>query len=112
MIDLLYLARDHDLPPSWDGHRIEWEGWQGMPPVFVCPPPKPQPCRSCGSLEPAIFNAGLFRSRDRRSGREQNNRLAVVRCPDCRTDAVMDRNGDWWDLDPSDYTDDGSRVLR
>ena len=38
----------HDLPPKWDGRTVTWQGWQSEP-TFICPPPKPTPCRSCGS---------------------------------------------------------------
>jgi len=35
-------------------------------------------------------------------------RLDAYRCPDCRHDHVSDWNGQWWDLGPEDYGDDGS----
>ena len=107
MIDLLYLARDHDLPPSWDGEPVAWSDWEQMAPMFICPPPKPKPCKVCGTYEPHITNSGRVIQND-----GHLLRLTAFRCPDCRTDQVIDWAGDIWDLDPSDYTDDGSRVLR
>ncbi len=112
MIDLLYLARDHDLPPKWDGHHVEWTGWQNAPVTFICPPKKSEPCRMCGSTADTIHNRGYYRGLDRRTGRQWKRVVLALRCPDCRTDQAMDWHGDWWDLDPSDYTNDGSRVLR
>jgi RNA polymerase subunit RPABC4/transcription elongation factor Spt4 len=111
VIDLLYLARDHDLPPKWDGHYVEWAGWVSLD-MFICPPPKREVCKVCGSTELSITNRGIIRDRDGKTGRERRYSLMASRCPDCRTDQVMDWNGAWWDLDPSDYVDDGSRVLR
>jgi hypothetical protein len=35
--------------------------------------------------------------------------LTVFRCVDCRADVVWDRRTDeWWELEPIDYTDQGS----
>lgn len=111
MIDLLYLARDHDLPPNWDGHHIEWKGWQTIA-MHICPPPKREPCRVCASMEDSVCNFGIIRDLNRKTGRRRRYCLLAMRCPDCRTDAVRDWSDTWWDLGPEDYTSDGSRVLR
>lgn len=110
-VDLLYLARDHDLPPMWDGHPVTWTGWQIMN-ITICPPPKPECCQVCGSLAPRVINHGRYFRLDRRTGREQHPALTAYRCPDCKTDQVCDWRGVWWDLGPEDYGDDGSRGLR
>jgi hypothetical protein len=34
--------------------------------------------------------------------------LTAFRCPDCRHDQIDDRDGHTWDLDESDYSEDGS----
>lgn len=109
-MDLLYLARDNDLPPMWDGHRVEWEGWTTGPTMFLCPPPKRECCPACGAIVSAVTNRGVYRFLRERSGRWAHCTLLAFRCPDCRTDRVLDvSSGEWWNLEPEDYGDDGSR---
>lgn len=129
--------RDHDLPPRWDGWRVEWEGWTAPPDIFICPPPKPQPCRACGSFDEQIMNRGRswsepgairpYRRAKTYRQSEANQKadadgsvmlhLVAYRCPDCRADRVRTFGSFvntaaelWWDLDESDYTDTGSRA--
>ncbi|GAT07597.1 hypothetical protein H7I77_25405 [Mycolicibacterium novocastrense] len=112
--------REHDLPPRWDGLVVEWGDWDDTAGVFVCPPPRsPQRCEICGSTRPPLINSGriwtdpatappaIGRVRMRR-GRHLVGRITAFRCADCEHDTVLDPNGQMWDLDPTDYTDDGS----
>jgi len=118
MIDLLYLARDNDLPPAWDGHHVEWEGWTDQPPIFLCgrgaAAARREVCPACGSTAPSVRNVGHYNlGRDWRTGYERTRRLVALRCPDCMHDQVWETwKNTWWDLDPSDYGDDGSRIAR
>lgn len=127
----LPVARDHDLPPFWDGLAVVWDGWQArMERVFVCPPPKPECCQACGSTSRTIVNRArvaisgivthaMVANEDairRRlpAGTISRRRVLALygmhafRCPDCRHDVVVDRDGQTWTLDESDYRDDGS----
>lgn len=120
--------RAHDLPPRWDGRRVEWGQWDTTR-VIICPPPKPEPCHVCGSTEQPATCRGAVRSapgevvpiRRPRSYTDalENQRaeqrgvvlltLVATRCPDCLTDQVWEPRTDaWWDLDDSDYGDEGS----
>ena len=120
----LPLPRDNDLPPRWDGHLVEWHGWETQLDVFVCPPPKPACCRACGTKAAALVNRGtvwtdpesadpvvaIGRARLRR-GRHLVGNVHAYRCPDCRTDTVLDGVGpdaQVWELDETDYLDTGS----
>ena len=137
--DLLTLLREHDLPPRWDGHAVWWEGWHPgigpvfICPVFICPPPRrPLCCEGCGSLAEPVSNRGLVavwasltpediereEENRRRLGslahkrkRRAYWRLRAYRCPDCKLDTVWDIDtDDWWTLDHTDYSDDGSET--
>lgn len=122
--------RLHDLPPRWDGRIVVWQGWQAQPPAFICPPPRPSCCIACGSTAQRVINSGLVARSPRithtdLADDEENRRrlgslahkrpliatyrLRVFRCPDCRHDEVHDGDTDQlWELDDSDYGDDGS----
>lgn len=107
------VERAHDLPPRWDGFGVEWHGWEYLPPAFLCPPPPPQCCRTCGAppavkgFPTTLVNRGYV---ERLNGHPQF-RLHVFRCQVCRHDVVTDTvTGGTWDLDDSDYGDDGSVV--
>ncbi len=125
--------RANDLPPRWDGHRVEWKGWEVPPPSSIRFHMPPECCRACGSIEPAQHNRGVIWSEPgevvpfrrpksyanavsnqaaRRDGVVLGS-LTAIRCPDCRYDTVLgpERSGlarEVWDLDESDYTDQGS----
>lgn len=113
-------AREHDLPPRWDGLLVEWGDWDDTGRMFICPPPKrPSRCGQCGSTRPRLICTGrvwtdpatsppaIGRARMRR-GRHLVGMMSAFRCPDCEHDSVLDSNGQEWDLDETDYTDDGS----
>lgn len=109
-MSLMSTARKHDLPPMWDGRIVTWHGWQTLPPAFLCPPPAPDCCRSCGSMTPSVTNRGSRKVVER--GSRWMPSLIAFRCPDCRADKVWDTGADeWWDLDASDYGNDGSVAL-
>lgn len=132
MTDLLTLAREHDLPPRWDGRIVTWTDWVPQLPAFVCPPPALADtcCQRCGSLAASVTCKGLVALSPRTTQEdleyeEENRRrlkslagkrphlalfrLYAFRCPDCKHDQVWDTDtNDFWDLDPSDYGDDGS----
>ena len=115
------------MPPRWDGHRVDWRGWEVPPPttlerfhggLVVCP--------HCASTRPQAINLGVvwvkptgllsfpskqhWDARGSRSGGDHAAQwLTAYRCLDCRTDEVEDRmTGELWVLDDSDYGDDGS----
>lgn len=132
------LVREHDLPPKWDGRIVEWTGWEpSLAPVFICPPPRvpvrdesPRRCeyargtnteRNVGivAVSPATTQADLdYENENRRLlggavGKRPllaYRRLVVTRCCHvCCQDAVYDMDTDeLWDLDDTDYGDEGS----
>ena len=135
MPDLALWARN-DLPPKWDGRRVDWSEWD-TDPIFVCPPPTAPRCEGCGSaarqatsrgtvypLDGEMFETHEPRVKRTRSGREYVSgtttvarwarpgvRLVVSRCPDCGLDTVVDSTSGHqqvWTLDESDYGDAGS----
>ena len=126
----------NDLPPKWDGRRVDWSEWD-TDPIFVCPPPTAPRCEGCGSaarqvtsrgtvypLDGEMFETHKPRVKCIRSGREYEAgtttvarrarpgvRLFASRCPDCGLDTVVDRTSGHqqvWTLDESDYGDAGS----
>lgn len=103
--------REHDLPPRWDGHPVQWGEWKPMPDVTICPPPKADKCVKCGSTEAANQARGVrqdFANVRRLLGGD----LIAMRCPRCDHDVVWDlATNEWWDLDDSDYQDGGSREV-
>ena len=110
MTDLFTATRPHDLPPKWDGFTVEWGAWENTPNVFICPPIKNAGCE-CGSTAKLTQNSGSVTITGiPRIGRRTNAHrrfLYVYRCPDCLRDSVWDGTG-WFDLDPDDYSDEGS----
>lgn len=125
------IVRLRNLPSKWDGNRVEWLSDWRMSPAFVCPPPKRRdPCSTCGSTRPRLWRFGAVysppiatqrRARsygdlvvnqlEARDGRIVGN-LFVQRCSECGHDQVWERSGDdegaWWDLEDSDYSNEGS----
>lgn len=113
--------RTHDLPPRWDGLPVQWGAWSSTGEVFMCPPRRvrSESCDRCGSTDARMINVGrvwtdpdtappaIGRARLRR-GRHPVGVLSAFRCPGCGHDSVLDPNGQLWDLDDTDYTDDGS----
>lgn len=122
----------HDLPPTWDGQVVRWKPWQPTEDIQICPPPKPVKCVRCKSTKPPLLAFGLVHPRPgatmtvtetvpsrRQPGASFERskqvpawptlRLSAFRCPDCKLDDVWDRDTDtWWELDDSDYGDEGS----
>lgn len=130
--------RTHDLPPKWDGHVVQWCGWEYVAPAFICPPPRKEVCEGCGmpttlSGFPCWSTArGIvalstrttlndLRAEDeirRRAGWAAGqrkplalHRLIAFRCHHCGLDTVWDTDADhMWNLDDSDYGDEGSST--
>lgn len=113
--------RDHDLPPRWDGLPVQWGHWSDTGTVFMCPPAKPQRCDQCGSSRPRLLNVGRLWTDPQtappaigvarlRRGKHLVGIMSAFRCPDCGHDTVLDPAGQEWDLDETDYTDDGSTA--
>ena len=113
--------RDHDLPPRWDGLPVQWGDRSDTAAVIICcPPPRhPEHCDQCGTTRPRLINIGRIwtdqASAPAAIGRarlHQNGHLVglitAFRCTACNHDSVLDPHGQMWDLDPTDYTDDGS----
>ena len=125
------LPTQHDLPPLWDGHRVEWKPWTTFWSTLDFHM-KPDTCSFCGAREKCALTMGLvqplpgetvtrtvYQRSKRVQGREFGvNRtvaetpiywLVAFRCPSCHHDSVWDRRTDeWWDLDEQDYGDEGS----
>lgn len=111
--------REHDLPPRWDGLPVQW-GDLSDTAAIICPPPrKPDRCDQCGTTRARLSNIGrvwtdaasapasIGRARLHRN-RHLVSLITVFRCTACNHDSVVDPNGRMWDLDITDYTDDGS----
>lgn len=116
--DLFAATREYDLPPKWDGAPVEWEGWVASP-VILCPAVKREPCTRCGSTAQGTSNIGVRTivygenvervGKGRLHAREMKATLHAHRCPACLLDTVWDPwTDEWWDLDPTDYGDEGS----
>lgn len=123
------LPPKHDLPPSWDGVRVEWEGWQTGQ-VFICGPGKRAAfnCEECHSSDSPHTNIGIIHPTEPElvdcikrtaSGRtywskemrvpNPHVRLHAQRCPACGSDVVIDTETDeHWTLDETDYGESGS----
>ena len=131
---LLTLWARNDLPPKWDGRRVDWSEWD-TDPIFVCPPPTAPRCEGCGSaarqatsrgtvypLDGEMFETHEPRVKRTRSGREYvagtvtvarwarpGVRLFAFRCLGCGLDEVFDlETRECWTLDETDYGDEGS----
>lgn len=126
----LTFQREFDLPPFWDGLAVVWDGWHLPPHAFVCPSPQRDCCAGCGSgAQPrhkrgrvavsAIVTHQMIADADANRDRlptsmkhkakcRASYRLVALRCPDCGHDAVIDLEGDEWELDPTDYGPEGS----
>lgn len=122
MTDLFTHVHEHDLPPKWDGHLVEWAGWRQEAHTFICPPSKDLgACGQCGALAPRLHNLGIRHSayddnvlrvgKGRLQPRELRAALSALRCPNCHHDTVVDLWADEvWDLDITDYGDQGSHA--
>ena len=127
-------SRAHDLPPLWDGRRVDWSEWQEVGPTSMVFHgwPDEMACTGCGWIpetklhaigrlhpEPgATFTVPKTVGSKRRLGTYTRNvevtawpvaRLSVRRCSGCGVDEVTDiETGEVWDLEGADYTDAGS----
>lgn len=114
-------AHFHDLPPKWDSVPVQWEPWENSP-TTLCVKGLREPCGHCGSrthpvaahgtrivpIPDSVVSIGLP-AYGATKERIQRMALLVLRCPDCRHDTVWDPwTDEWWDLDDSDYGDEGS----
>ena len=116
--------REHDLPPRWDGLPVQWSQWSDTSGVMICPPPpQPERCTHCATTEAPMITIGRIWTEKAtaptaigparlRNGKHLVGLLTAFRCPVCEHDHVVDPNGDSWDLDDTDYTDDGSWDVR
>lgn len=112
--------RTHDLPPRWDGLPIDWGDWAPTSWVQICPPPTTgRGCVRCASTAPPLAAHGRLYTDPvtappaiamgrRHRGRHLIGVLTALRCPNCAHDVIVDPKGRSWDLDPTDYGDDGS----
>lgn len=112
--------REHDLPPRWDGLPVQWGDWSDTAGMFICPPPRrPERCAHCGTTAAALINTGRIFTDEASAptaigrarlngGRHLVGLISAFRCPCCERDRVLDPTGQEWDLDDTDYTDDGS----
>ena len=118
--------RLHDLPPKWDGHRVEWHDWRVSQPTTLELHGLRSECPHCASTAPEAMSFGVvwaapvglipfpakrrWDARGTQSGGDHAAQwLTAYRCPDCHTDEVEDRmTGEMWILDDTDYDDDGS----
>lgn len=133
MVDL-QLVRDRrrerlerDLPPKWDGVPVTWGEPHAVGATFICPPPKePEACTECGQL--AVDGADTYLGRvpgepvqpfwtRNRYGQPVKKpgwdvlepALLATRCLGCGHDQVVDlRTNEVWDLDDTDYGEEGS----
>ena len=116
----------NDLPPKWDGHRVEWGRWETPPPTALERFHGGQTtCPRCGSHTPQQINRGVVwakpvgllhfpvrRRWDSRAARSGGDHavlhLTAYRCPDCRVDEIDGHHNPMWVLDDNDYDDEGS----
>ena len=115
--DLFATTRTHDLPPRWDGHPVQWGPWEPAGhrgTLFICPPMPPAPCPRCGSTSANATARGHVTitltdtTNSVAPAQGVGGVLIATRCPDCRFDTVTEIGGDVWELDPNDYTEEGS----
>lgn len=112
--------RKHDLPPTWDGHAIEWQGWTASAAVACARFPRGS-CPRCGhgtagqrvnigviyTLPPSGVQS-IWAGRRVTGSRRIAGNLVAFRCTYCGLDQVIDAANRLWDLTEADYTDEGS----
>lgn len=99
------------LPVKWDGVPVEWSAWVAFD-MFICPPPKPEPCQGCGLIAPQSVSHGIREGRIiteafKKFQREILPVLFAYRCTACGHTEVSEGEK-YWVLDDSDYTQFGS----
>jgi len=113
--------REHDLPPRWDGLPVQWGQWGETAGMFICgrSSARGERCGRCKSAAAPQINLGRIWTDPRTAppaiarGRLSRGRhlvctISAFRCADCGHDTVLDGNGVMWDLDDTDYAEDGS----
>ena len=117
------MTRPFDLPPRWDGLPVEWDAsWEALTARLNICKIDPQGSRSllddpeflgvcpgCGMAEKTSTKAGHIAYRMGKQTRYR--RLNAYRCIRCGHDEIVELtpNGpQCWDLDETDYTEQGS----
>ena len=114
--------REYDLPPQWDGVDITWDNyWNSAPPVRICPPQPPDPCKNCARVAPSSTKGGkvadqpneLMAWRKPQAGTPRLiYRFLAYRCSHCGHDYVEDSDTkSTWDLGDEDYGPRGSYTI-
>lgn len=107
----------HDLPPLWDGQRVEWSPWSDTHPGSLAfhSAPDTFACVGCGWIrDTQLYAIGRIHPEpgttyDGVPVTWPVTALAARRCPGCHLDHVTElETGTVWDLEPSDYTTTGS----
>lgn len=115
----------NDLPPRWDGRVVVWSEWRlaNVGSLQWHAELAAIACSQCGSLDPRYWGTtGSVALADQitreqieaataagKGGRYALRYLVLSRCIDCGHDTVFHmETGDLWDLEPDDYSDDGS----
>jgi hypothetical protein len=106
------MIRANDLPPTWDGVPVTWDGWTDTRWTTWIFHSKPEACEKCGSVAPQQSNMGVV-ARGDGARQHQVARFFAYRCPGCQLDTVIDiRTDTAWTLDETDYGQDGSEVTQ
>lgn len=131
MSGLVALPALRDLPPIWDGQRVDWRPWTDVKTTTAFHMPADQrACHQCGVIDEPLRSTGVLaprpgetfpvdRLRRTKSGHEYIKTrhepawpiigLSAARCRHCGHDTVTDeRGGTTWDLGPEDYGPSGS----
>lgn len=96
-------AHEFDLPPLWDGERVEWAEWSENRSSLRWHM-KPDECVQC-HLDPG----DVFANGYRRTPRGRAVFLLAHRCQHCGHDTVTESvTFEHWELDDSDYGPAGS----
>lgn len=124
--------RPFDLPPSWDGQPVTWGPWSELDSTLAYHlSAEALACRKCGAVAerstawgvrpPASATVLAEVPRHTRTGRAYLSHervparpvrdLFAARCRHCGHDTVSDeRTGEVWELEPEDYSAEGSRA--
>jgi hypothetical protein len=120
-----------DLPPYWDGVKVDWHEWADSRSTLPFHAPADQlACDHCGVVDEPLTCFGLRqpepgatfpvdRIKTTKSGHQYTKTIDVpawpvidltaARCRHCHHDVITDtRTGTTWDLDATDYGPQGS----